>query len=211
MENQDPQKLSMAITKALAYTENGGKPSVEGEKAGKTGEVKSIFQFEPTTWKEYSKQVTGQDNLPVTPANESVVALGKVSQWVKKFQDEGKNPQQIATAIGSLWNSGNPNPNVAGKGVNKKYNVKYDTPGYAKKVADYTDQFLNDSDMPDVSGHQNSNVATNEQASAPGLLSNPTVETKPNKQVPLSMQQLIANQSGQSQGNPGLAQKNINA
>lgn len=134
--------LSLAITKALAYTENGGKPSVKNEKKGKTGELKSLFQFEPSTWKQYAKEITGQDNVPLTPENEAAVTFGKVDQWVQKYQKEGKTPQQIATAIGSEWNSGNPNPNVAGAGVNKKYGVKYDTPGYAKKVADYTTQFL---------------------------------------------------------------------
>lgn len=154
--------LALAITKALAYTENGGKPSLNNEKAGKSGELKSIFQFEPATWKVYSKQVTGNDNLSLTPENEAAVAYGKVSQWVQQFTKEGKNPQQVATAIGSLWNSGNSDPNVAGTGVNKS-GVKFDAPAYAKKVADYTTQFLGDTETKPM-------LASAQTGMTPGML-----------------------------------------
>lgn len=137
----DTKALSLAITKGLAYTENGGAPSANKTKAGKSGELKSIFQFLPATWKEYSKEITGQDNLPLTAANEAEVVNGKVSKWVDEFSKEGKNPTQIATAVGSLWNSGNADPNVAGSGTNKE-GVKFNAPAYAKKVATYANQFL---------------------------------------------------------------------
>lgn len=143
----DQQTLTNAITKALAYTENGGHPDANNTKAGKTGELKSIFQFEPSTWKTYSKEVTGQSDTPITPEAEAYVVHQKVADWVKKGKLAGKSDDQIAAEIGSEWNSGNPNAYQQNHvGVNKKYGVKYDTPGYSKKVVDYTNEFLKGGD-----------------------------------------------------------------
>lgn len=162
-------QLSVAITKALAYTENGGKPALKNIKSGKSGELKSLFQFEPATWKAYSKQVTGQDNLPLTPANEAAVTYGKVNQWVRQFSSEGKNPQQIATAIGSLWNSGHADPSVAGAGVNKS-GVKFDAPAYASKVANYTTQFLKNPVKSGSSGNSGMLATSQQPTSNPGMM-----------------------------------------
>jgi len=131
----DKEKLAKAITKAIGYAENGGEP--KEIKAGKTGEMKSIFQYTPDTWKLYSKQVFGEDNVPLTPDSESYVTHQKVSKWL----DAGYSPEQIA----SMWNAGEQRPDAYKenwKGINKKYGVSYDTPAYAKKVADYTKQFM---------------------------------------------------------------------
>ena len=131
----NPQALK--IVKALALTENGGKIDVKNTKAGKTGEMKSIFQFEPTTWKAYSKQVLGKE-VPLTPENESAVTYAKVSEWL----DKGHTPDEIA----SMWNAGPAESDAytgkfsdgsPSKGINKKYGVQYDVPGYVKKFNDY--------------------------------------------------------------------------
>lgn len=130
------EELAKAITKALGYAENGGEPTPQNLRAGKTGEMKSIFQFTPDTWKNYSKQVFGQDT-PLTPANETWVVNKKVKEWL----DKGFNTEQIA----SMWNAGEGKPNAHKenwKGVNKKYGVAFDTPAYAKKVKSYTDKFI---------------------------------------------------------------------
>lgn len=141
--NNELNKLALAITKALAYTENGGHVSLDSLKAGKSGEMKSIFQFLPSTWKRQSKEITGKDNLPLTPENEAAVAYGVISPLVEKGIKEGKHPDEIATEIGSFWNSGRTDGAKKGLiGTNKK-GVKYDVPAYAKKVVDYTNQFLN--------------------------------------------------------------------
>jgi hypothetical protein len=138
----DKKSQALAILKAIAHTENGGKIDLNNLKAGKTGEAKSLFQFTPDTWKAYSKQVTGQDNMPLTPENEVTVVHKKVSDWV----DKGFKPEQIA----SMWNAGEGEPDAhTGKfsdgspstGTNKKYGVKFDVPSYAKKVVQYTNQF----------------------------------------------------------------------
>lgn len=131
-----------SIVKALAFAENGGKPDISNPKAGKTGETKSIFQFTPDTWKVYSKQTSGQDNLPMNAQNESQVVYHKVEDWV----NQGYNVEQIA----SMWNAGEQRPDAYKqnwKGTNKKYGVAFDTPAYAKKVADYAHQFQNENNI----------------------------------------------------------------
>lgn len=130
----DKHKRALAIAKAIAYAENGGKPKLNALKAGKTGELKSIFQFMPKTWENYSKQTFGKV-VPLTHEAESEVVLNKVNKWL----DQGYNESQIA----SMWNAGEGRPDAYKqnwKGVNSK-GVSYDTPAYAKKVASYTRQF----------------------------------------------------------------------
>lgn len=202
----DDQALTLAITKALAYTENGGKPDINNEQQGKSGEMKSIFQFLPATWKEYSKQVTGQDNLPLTPVNEAAVVGGKVNQWVEQFSKEGKSPEQIASAIGSLWNSGHTDPNIEGSGINKE-GVKYDAPGYAKKVAKYTQQFLSSASdhlAQNTEPQNDTQVATNFSPAVSPIPQGQPQNPAKKAALPLSMQQLIQQQSGKT----GLAQQN---
>lgn len=137
------QTLVDAITKALGYTENGGKPNLENLSAGRTGEMKSIFQFTPDTWKNYAGQVFGDPNTPLTPDHETHVVKTKVAGWLEK----GYTPKQIA----SMWNAGVGEPDAysgkfsngqPSKGVNKKYGVPYDVPAYANKVDKYTQEFM---------------------------------------------------------------------
>lgn len=128
--------LANSITKALAYAENGGTVDILNPKAGKTGEMKSIYQFTPATWKLYAKQVFGKDNVPMTADTETHVVNEKVKKWIK----EGKTTSQIA----SMWNAGESKPDAYKqnwKGINKKFGIEYDTPAYAKKVLGYAKQF----------------------------------------------------------------------
>lgn len=131
----DKEQTAIRLMKALAYVENGGKPKLTALKAGHSGEMKSIFQFTPETWKGYAKEITKQKDLPITPETEAAVVHAKITKWL----DEGYNPQQIA----SMWNAGPGKPNAYlenHKGVNK-YGVAYDTPGYVKQVEKYMNQF----------------------------------------------------------------------
>lgn len=134
--------LTYAITRGLAYQENGGKIDLNDIKPGKTGETKSIFQFEPATWKKDAQQFLGNPNAPITPDNEVKVVTSQVSQWI----DKGYDVKQMA----SMWNAGVGEPDAyTGKfsdgsssvGVNNKYGVKYDVPSYANNVAKYAQQF----------------------------------------------------------------------
>lgn len=120
----------LKIVRALALTENGGKIPDESKK-GQSGELKSVFQFTPGTWKMYSKEVLGQE-APLTNENESAVAYGKVSKWL----EDGFNPDQIA----SIWNSGKPDAYLQDHKGTNKYGVKYDTPGYVKKFNEHLDK-----------------------------------------------------------------------
>src|SRR5665213_1914171 len=95
---QEKDAAVKAITKAIGYAENGGAPNINNPSAGKTGEMKSIFQFEPATWKAYAKEYLGDANAPLTPDNETTVTMKKVSDLL----DKGMNAKQIA----SIWNSG---------------------------------------------------------------------------------------------------------
>lgn len=139
----DLQNLADAVTKGLAYTENGGKPNIENPSSGKTGEMKSIFQYEPKIWHSYSKEILGNNQSPMTADSETYVTNQKVLKWLK----EGKTVSQIA----SIWNSGDENAYTgkfsngsSSKGMNKQYGVNFDVPGYAGKVLDYTKGFLSD-------------------------------------------------------------------
>lgn len=140
----DKEKLALIITKALAYTENGGKPSTP--KAGKSGELKSIFQFTPGTWKLYSQQVLGQP-APLTSEAEAYVVHKKVSDWINHLEQEGVSEQEIPLKIASMWNAGERKPDAYKqnwKGTNK-FGVHYDTPAYAEKVANYVKEFSGES------------------------------------------------------------------
>lgn len=134
-----------ALTKAIAYNEHNGEPkSVKG----KSGEMASIFQYTPPTWKAYSTEVLGKET-PLDPNTESYVTAAKVGKWL----EAGYTPEQVL----SMWNAGSGEPNAwmgkfqkdtgshhsgdPSKGVNAKYQVPFDVPGYVKKGMGYFNQF----------------------------------------------------------------------
>ena len=130
----DKDILADSITKALAYQENGGKLDLNDTKAGKSGEMKSIFQFTPDTWANYSHQVYGKPT-PMNNDTETYVVKQKVLKWI----DQGRNVSQIA----SMWNAGEDNPDAYKenwRGTNS-HGVHYDTPTYAANVLKYAKQF----------------------------------------------------------------------
>lgn len=139
-------QLTYAITKALAYQENGGSLDIHNTKAGKTGELKSIFQFTPATWKGEAAKYLGDANAPINADNETTVVTKQVGKWI----DDGYTAKQIA----SMWNAGHGEPDAyTGKfsdgsssvGVNKKYGVKFNVPAYANSVNKYATQFYTES------------------------------------------------------------------
>lgn len=131
---EDKELLAKAITKGLAYQENGGKLDLNKTSAGQSGEMKSIFQFTPATWSRYSKEVFGKDEV-LNNDNEAYVVYNKVKKWL----DEGNTTSQIA----SMWNAGEGNPDAykeEWRGTNS-HGVSYDTPTYAKNVLNYAKKF----------------------------------------------------------------------
>lgn len=163
MNPQQIQQLAALTTKALGYTENGGKPDIKNPKSGKTGETASIFQFEPGTWKAYSKQVLG-DDAPMTADNETHVVLQKVNNWLEQDIKDGYSPEESAKRAASRWNAGVGEPDAytgkfsdgsASSGVNKKYGVKYDVKGYVDKFQKYLDEFSGgEKTQPEVKQNQ---------------------------------------------------------
>ena len=159
MTNQQIDPKVAAIVKALAYTENGGAPDLKNPSAGQSGELKSVFQFMPDTWKVYTKQM-GEENLPMTPENETKVVYSKVQHWLS----QGYDVNQIA----SMWNAGEQKPDAYkyNRGTNKQ-GVPFNTIKYAKKVSDYTQKFQNDA-----------GVSTSETSSNPEPLAVATQDTQ---------------------------------
>ena len=147
--------LANSITKAIAYQENGGKPNLNQPSAGQSGEMKSIFQFTPNTWNNYSQQIYGKQ-MPLNNDNETYVVQQKVLKWI----DQGYNTSQIA----SMWNAGEGNPNAYKedwRGTNS-HGVSYDTPAYASGVLNYAKQFYQES-----SQNQDSTGNTQDKQSTP--------------------------------------------
>lgn len=129
MENQptqlDPEVVNLA--KAVRQHESGGKFDMPG-KSGEYG----AYQFTEPTWNGYSKKYG--INVPLkqaTPEQQNEVAYKKMKEW----KDKGHNVGEIA----SMWNAGEGRPNAYKENVvgTNKYGVHYDTPAYAKKVAEY--------------------------------------------------------------------------
>jgi hypothetical protein len=115
--NVDPDVVR--LQKAIKQHESGGKTTALGASGEGGG-----YQFMPGTWKSWAGQYLGDENAPVTNANQNQVAYSKIKEW----KDQGKTPAQIA----SLWNSGS--DQWEGKvGVNSQ-GVKYDVPSYVNNV-----------------------------------------------------------------------------
>ena len=150
LDPQTKEYVISSIVKAIAYQENGGKLDLNKISAGKTGEMKSIFQFLPETWKGYAKETLGDENAPLTNENEMEVVYKKVEKWL----ENEKTVKQIA----SMWNAGTGEPDAydgtfkmttkthkAGdpsKGILKKSGIPYDVPKYAENVNNYSQQFF---------------------------------------------------------------------
>lgn len=118
-EQLDPSIINLA--KAIRQTETGNR-----EVAGATGEMKSRYQFLPSTWRGYAKEVLGDENAPINLENENKVVYHKIKKW----KEQGYNIGQIA----SIWNSGSPD-HYDDDWRGFKNGVRYDTPAYATKVA----------------------------------------------------------------------------
>ena len=129
METETLDQDALNLTKAIRQHESGG----NFEAKGKSGEY-GAYQFTAPTWKGYAKEVLGDENAPMTKENQNQVAYKKIKKW----KDSGKNVGQIA----SMWNAGEGRPDAYKedyKGVNE-YGVHYDTPAYAKAVAEIYQQ-----------------------------------------------------------------------
>jgi hypothetical protein len=92
----DPR--AVAMVRALKLQESNDNYNAPPETAGVS--LGGAYQFQQPTWKAWSKEATGKDNLPFTPENQDAVTYYKVKQWM----DAGEEPEQIA----HHWNPGDP-------------------------------------------------------------------------------------------------------
>lgn len=122
----DPTAFYLA--KSIKKTESGGSKDPY-KQSGKSGEY-GAYQYTVPTWQGDSSKYLGQ-SIPLqqaTPEQQNEVAYKKV----KDLLDQNGGSQ---TAVASIWNSGQADPNKIGKGKNK-YGVEYDVPGYVNSVKD---------------------------------------------------------------------------
>lgn len=157
LSSQEKDAAARAITKAIAYAENGGAPNLSNPSVGKSGEMKSIFQYTPDTWHAVAAKYLGDANTQLNPENETTATLARVSHWL----DEGYNAAQIA----SMWNAGEGRPNAYKenwKGTNS-YGVSYNTPEYAKEVNNYAKQFYQQMTSLSPDQQQSNNQQSTEQ------------------------------------------------
>lgn len=130
MEPLDPQVLN--LTKAIKRAETGSEPGAYN-RVGDKGTSRGAYQFQDSTWKDWSKKHLKVDNAPMTVENQNRVAYSQIKEW----KDAGLSPAQVA----SKWNSGRENAYLAqdgtAKGHNTKLGVNYDVPAYVAKVSQY--------------------------------------------------------------------------
>lgn len=121
-----PDVQALALTKAIRQQESAGNYNASGDAGTSTG----AYQYQPATWKNYSQQILGDANAPMTPENQNAVTYGMVKTW----KDSGLGPAEIA----GKWNSGQSTGwenNVGTNNINGQ-DVPFNTPQYVKNVVD---------------------------------------------------------------------------
>lgn len=120
-KSQAPQHstLSKNIADVILKIETGD--TLDCSLTGLSGE-RGCYQFMPSTWNAYSKEIYGEI-LPINEEREQFV----VQQKVKKWLDQGKTARQIFL----IWNQGNSGECV--RGINR-HGVPYDSCAYAEKA-----------------------------------------------------------------------------
>lgn len=122
----------VALAKAIKYAETGtGNTYAQKGASGEFG----AYQFMPNTYKLYAAKYLGSAVAKATVENQNRIAYS----FIKSKKEQGYNPSQIA----SMWNAGEKKPDAYKQnwvGINSQ-GVKYDTPGYVRKVSAFYQQF----------------------------------------------------------------------
>lgn len=123
LEQQQEAHASL-LADAIEDAEGKCAPGLSGERG--------CFQYLPSTWSAYSKDVTGKV-VPQTGENERYVTEGKILEWLK----EGVSDRGIFLT----WNQGSatgwgPGTKDCYAGVNS-YGVRYDSCAYAARALAY--------------------------------------------------------------------------
>lgn len=157
----DPQIVNLA--KALRETESGGNFQAKGA-SGEYG----AYQFLPTTWSATAPKYGVNVSLDkATPAEQNEVAYKQLAEWKQE------HPDWNVGNFASAWNAGPGKPDAYQQnnvGTNSQ-GVQYDTPAYAKKVAEAYQQLK--SQQPQTQSQtQGSTTPTPLQTGIPGQPSN---------------------------------------
>lgn len=118
MENQLPTDASqldpkvLKVVRTLRDIESGGDYNAVGD----NGESHGAYQFNKDNYKNWAKQYLGDENAPMTPANQNKLMYLRV----KEQKDQGLQPEEIAAIH-----------NGAHKDANGRY--QYNAPEYGEK------------------------------------------------------------------------------
>lgn len=112
---------AVTLAKAIRQVESGGNYNAIGD----SGTSKGAYQFNSSNYEDWAKQY-GLNPSDFSPTNQDKVAYARINDLLGK----GYTQSQVA----SIWNSGNPDPTVAGSGHNDALGVDYDVPAYVNKV-----------------------------------------------------------------------------
>lgn len=129
MNPNDPDVI--ALSKAIFQHESGGNFNAVGD----AGTSHGAGQWQEGTWKAQAKDVLGDENAQMTPANQKAV----IQVSIAKDKAAGLNPAQIA----AKWNSGSPTgwENKVGTTTINGQAIHYDVPKYVKDVTDLYHQY----------------------------------------------------------------------
>lgn len=124
MNPNDPDVID--LSKAIIQRESGGNFNAVGD----AGTSHGAGQWQAATWKSQAKDVLGDENAQMTPANQKAV----IQVTVAKRKAAGLNPAQIAAE----WNSGSSKgwENKIGTTTINGQKIHYDVPAYVKAVTD---------------------------------------------------------------------------
>lgn len=131
MNPNDPDVIN--LSKAIFQRESGGDFNAVGD----AGTSHGAGQWQPGTWKAQAKDVLGDENAQMTPANQKAV----IQVSIAKDKAAGLNPAQIA----AKWNSGRTHDweNHVGTTTINGQQIHYDTPKYVKDVTELYQQYKN--------------------------------------------------------------------
>lgn len=114
---QDPTQLDPKVVKvmsAIKKIESGGDYNAVGDLD--RGVSRGAYQFNKDNFKNWATEY-GLDPNDFSPANQNKVAYARI----KKFKDEGKQPEEIA----ALWNGAKKDANGRYTYINPEYGVKF--------------------------------------------------------------------------------------
>lgn len=126
MDENEINTQAKNLTKAIFQHESGTNYNAKGDAGTSSG----AGQWQAATWKGQAKDVLGDENAPMTPENQSVVAQGTIRKLIK----QGKNAADIA----AIWNSGSDKDwqDKVGTTTINGQQIKYNVPKYVKDVTD---------------------------------------------------------------------------